>query len=82
MALDEYMVPVIVAAIAGIPPTILAIATLIQSKKNGKKSDEIHVLTNSNLTKVKEDLVEAKEEIRGLKQHILKGVAEREEMQL
>ncbi len=69
------------ALIAGLPATLTALTGLIVSIKNGRKTDavvtkvddaavkqqEIHTLVNSNLTKVKDDLAEAKAEITALK---------------
>lgn len=72
---------VTVALITAIPPTCVALFGLIVSLKNSKKADvitakadeaavkqqEIHVLVNSNLTAVKDDLEEAKAEIQALR---------------
>lgn len=65
---------VIVAIVAAVPVTVTAIAGLVVSLKNGRKADlaavkqqEIHVLVNSNLTQVKNDLEDAKNEIATLK---------------
>lgn len=65
---------VIIALMACVPATVTALAGLVVSLKNGRKADlaatkqeEIHVLVNSNLSKVKEDLEEAKREIMSLK---------------
>ena len=41
--------PVIVAMLVAIPPTLVAMAALIASLRNGKKTDAIHVLMNSRL---------------------------------
>ncbi len=56
----------LVAVIAAIPPTLMALAAFVTSKQNGKKADQIHVLVNSNLTNVKQELSEAKEQIIAL----------------
>ncbi len=72
---------VIIALIAGLPAAITALAGLVVSLKNGRKADtmatkvddaavrqqEIHTLVNSNLTKVKDDLADAKAQILALK---------------
>lgn len=65
---------VIIAMVTSIPPTIAAVAALFVSIRNGWKADlaavkqqEIHVLVNSNLTAVKNDLEEAKAEIKALR---------------
>ncbi len=61
------------ALVAAVPVTITAVAGLLVSLQNGRKADvaavkqqEIHVLVNSNLTKVKADLETAKTEIAAL----------------
>ncbi len=48
--------PVTIAIIAAGAPTLLSLATLWTSLKNGTKADAIHILVNSNLTRVKSDL--------------------------
>lgn len=65
----------VVALVVALPPTLAAMAGLIQSRLNAAKSDtiiekanEIHVLTNSNLTAVKAALAEAQEKIESLEQ--------------
>lgn len=57
---------IILALIATVPPTLMALAALVVSLKNSRKSDVIieksdviHELTNSNLTSVKEALITA-----------------------
>ncbi len=40
---------VAVALVVAVPPTLLAVATLVASIKNGQKADAIHVLMNSRL---------------------------------
>lgn len=72
---------IILAIVSAIPATVTAAAGLIVSIKNGQKVDvvvgktddaalkqeHIRELVNSNLTKVKTDLEEAKSEILSLK---------------
>lgn len=65
--------PIAIAVLAAIPPTVMAFAALVQSVRNGRKADtistkteQIHVLTNSNLTSVKADLALANEKIQEL----------------
>ncbi len=53
----------VVAFIAAIPPTLMALASLLKSQENGRKSDQIHVLVNSNLTNVKQELADANKRI-------------------
>ena len=77
---DATIVGIVSAALGAVPPTILALATLLQSRKNAvsahetsvkldtavvatnaiqKKADEIHAVTNGNLSKVTAELTEA-----------------------
>lgn len=65
------------AIIVSIPPTLVAIGGLIQGIRNGQKSaviihkaEEIHTLTNSNLTKVTADLALALRRIETLESYI------------
>lgn len=51
--------PIKVALIVSIAPTVVALWNI-------KKSNQIHVLVNSNLTKVKEDLAAAVERVKQL----------------
>lgn len=74
------IVAAITALFGGLPATIAALAALRQSRKNAdkaevtdkkaddlvKKTDEIHVLANSNLAKVTASLELANEKINGL----------------
>lgn len=45
--------------LTALPPTIVALAGLIVSVVNSLKADKIHVLVNSNMTKVQADLAAA-----------------------
>lgn len=59
--------PVLVALIAGIPPALIALATLVVSLRNSQKVEEVHKATNS----MKDALVIATEKealARGIKQ--------------
>jgi len=58
------LVPIIVA---GICMVITTTFTAFSSFKNGRKSDAIHVLVNSGMTKALADLAAAQEEIRELR---------------
>lgn len=60
---------VLVALITAGPPTIMA---YVSWRKLTTKTDEIHVLVNSNLTKVKSDLQHALAEIATLKKALKK----------
>ncbi len=71
-----------VAGLTAIAPTVLAWATLISSRKNGRegrreayviirKAEEIHTLTNSHLNQVMGDLRVAREEIKGLREMVV-----------
>ena len=67
---------IIIAFLAALPPTIVAIAAMIQAKANAKiiigKNDEIHTLVNSNLTEVKDKLAEANKRIAQLLERLSK----------
>lgn len=71
---------IILAIIVTVPPTLMALASLLVSLKNIKKSDVIieksdviHELTNSNLTSVKEALETANTKIDKLEKIIRKS---------
>ncbi len=78
--IDSGIQAIALAVVAIIPTTILAWATLRQSKINTKKqdatdvktdqlvkkTDEIHILANSNLAKVNEQLQVANTKVDGL----------------
>ena len=51
-------------------PTIAATAAFIVSIVNSIKANKIHVLVNSNLTAVKEDLESARAEIKALREEL------------
>ncbi len=57
---------VVLAIVAALPPTLAAVGAVIVSVRNGRKSDEIHVLVNSNMTAVKAELVRANTRIETL----------------
>lgn len=66
------------AIVTALPPTLVALGTLIVAWRNSnksdkieKKSEEIHVLVNSNLTAVKAELAEAKLQIAQLQSTIV-----------
>lgn len=78
----ETLRAVLVAFIASIPPTILAVAVLMTSLGTSEKADvlltktdEIHELTNSNLTKVTANLDSANVKIRELQTLLIKMMA-------
>ena len=54
------------ALIISIAPTLASLGTLYIGLRNGTKADAIHVLVNSNLTKVKTDLALALERVVNL----------------
>jgi hypothetical protein len=65
--------PVQLALVTSIAPTLAALAAMIIGIRNSRKADsiitkadEIHTLTNSNLTKVTNALAVAQEKIDGL----------------
>lgn len=67
----------LIALIGIVPTTIAAITAAVVSIRNGRKADklatkteEIHVLTNSNLAAVKAELKSANDRIVGLEKLI------------
>lgn len=73
----ETLRAVLVALIASIPPTILAVAVLMTSLNTSDKADviitkadEIHTLTNSRMTEVATDLKIALSRVESLEQMI------------
>lgn len=62
----KLLTTVALAMLVAVPPTIAAVATLFVAMRQEKKTDEIHVLVNSNLTAVKADLAIANERIESL----------------
>jgi hypothetical protein len=79
----------IIAILAAIPPTLMALAAFRQGKINTvmaekaevkadsiiHKADEIHTMTNSNLTKVNADLEMANKRVESL-ENLIKSMAE------
>ncbi len=63
---------ILIAIIVALPPTLTALAAFKQGIKISKKTDEIHELTNSNLTSIKAELAIANQEIADLKKFIAK----------
>ena len=61
--------------LTALPPTIVALAGLIVSIINSAKSNKIHYLVNSNMTKVQADLVAANLSIGEL-QIVIRKLAE------
>lgn len=62
---------ILIACIVAVPPTIAGLGTWFQGVRNGTKSDQIHVLVNSNLTSVKADLSLANARIESLEARIV-----------
>lgn len=50
---------VLVALIAGIPPTILALAAFVQGVRNGNQLHDLHLEINSRLTQLLEATAKA-----------------------
>ena len=80
----KLAVDVILALFAAIPPSILAYAALQQGRKNGAEvkavaftTDQIHILTNSNLSAVKTDLALANQRIERL-QALIAGMLDKD----
>lgn len=55
------------------PPTIVALAGLVVSIVNSLKANKIHVLVNSNMTRVQTDLAMANQRIEELSVAILRA---------
>jgi hypothetical protein len=75
---EPTLVALVTAAIAAIPPTLMAWGAFRQSQKNATKAeannviadakaDAIHGLANGNLAKISTELQLARQEIDGLK---------------
>jgi len=64
--MDANTHSILLAAIAAIPPTIVATASWLSSKRNEKKLEEVHLLVNSNLASVKVDLQRATDLVQKL----------------
>ncbi len=69
-------IPPTMLALAALIPTLLTTLTAVLSYRNGKKSDAIHVLANSTLTKVQADLAAANMRIEEL-QELVSKIADR-----
>lgn len=70
---EATVVPIVVAIIISLPPTLVALAGLLQGRRNGASADrlmtktaEIHTLADGNLTRVSTALDVANEKIVGL----------------
>lgn len=68
-AMTDQTLTIILTAL---PPTLVALAGLIVSVVNSLKADKIHVLVNSNMTKVQADLAAANLNIKDLQATIVK----------
>lgn len=60
--------------LTALPPTLVALAGLIVSVVNSFKANKIHVLVNSNMSRVQADLAGANQRIEGLQAVITKMV--------
>jgi hypothetical protein len=60
--------------LTALPPTMVALAGLIVSVVNSLKANKIHVLVNSNMSKVQADLAGANQRIEKLQTIITKMV--------
>lgn len=68
--MDPIVAAIIIAAIAAIPPTMAALATFKQSKINGARTEEIHVLVNGGVLALKAELAAAQERIQDLQRKL------------
>lgn len=57
----------VIAAVPGLFATGGTIVTVLLARSNAKKADAIHVLVNSQLTNLKDQLFAARKEIEDLK---------------
>lgn len=76
--------PLQIAIVVGLPPTIAAIGAIIVGVRNSRKAaviiakaDEIHATTNSNLTRVTDELMKANAEIGNLRATIAASLMRR-----
>lgn len=60
--------------LTALPPTLVALAGLIVSVVNSLKANKIHVLVNSNMSKVQADLAGANQRIEKLQMIITRMV--------
>lgn len=72
-ALDMSQAQAWIIVIGALATAVVSIISALKSRQNGVKLDEIHVLTNSNLTAVKNDLKTALADIKKLQQFITEG---------
>lgn len=64
---------IMIALIISVPPTIAALAAMIVGLRNSKKADAIHILVNSNMTRVQADLKLALARVKKLEE-LLKNI--------
>jgi hypothetical protein len=67
---------ILVAIITALPPTLVALGALVIGLLNRVKTEEIHILVNSNLTQIKTDLTNSQLMVINLTKEVadLKGV--------
>lgn len=85
---DATITTISVAFLAAMPPTIAAIAALMQGQKNAERAEalkvdvkEIHALTNSTNSNLTKSLAVATEKVSGLEK-MLASLVEREKVDL
>jgi hypothetical protein len=61
---------IVIAIIIAVAPTIVALGGVIIGLRNGRKVEQVHVLVNSNLDKVKKDLQTALDRVDKLEKYI------------
>jgi hypothetical protein len=76
---ETTIVTIIVAAIAALPPTLVAYAGLRKGRETGLKADVIHELADGNLLRITEDLAAANHEIAGLREQVTALVQQRKD---
>lgn len=71
--LDMSQAQAWIIVIGALATAVVSIIGAIKSRQNGVKLDEIHVLTNSQLTALKSDLATALKDIARLQKFISEG---------
>lgn len=69
---ESSLVVIVTAVIAATPATLIALATLKKAKNLISKTENIHMLTNSNFDRISSELKEANEKVKKLEQSLSK----------
>ena len=65
---------VLVALITALPPTLMALGAWMQVGRVEKKTDTVHVLVNSNMAALREELAAAKAHIQQLEDELMESI--------